>query len=187
VNRVMSGNQVVVRQEDVAAAKRLTYLVRWSAEDVAYLASSSEIPGSTTHGPTPEDALANAIDVAALWLAAYQVWGKPAPEPGAHRHYTVRVGQAHPAAGMSSAEIRAVRETLGMSQPVFASGLSVSVNAVRAWEQGLRQPNGTALRLLAILREYPAYGERLLAESTSAPDSSARTVLHSEAGRMKNA
>jgi len=69
---------------------------------------------------------------------------------------------------MTSAEIRAVREALGMSQPVFASVLSVSVSAVRAWEQGLRQPNGTALRLIAILRENPAYGERLLVHATTA-------------------
>ena len=75
----MPSSQVTVRLEDVAAAKRLTFLVRWSAEDDTYLASALAIPGSTTHGATPEGALANARDVAALWLAAYLAWNKPAP------------------------------------------------------------------------------------------------------------
>jgi len=161
----MSEEHVTVRQEHVEAAKQLTYVVHWSAEDAAYLASAAEIPGSTIHGETAEEAVTNAIDIAALWLAAYKVWGLRAPEPGSHRPYTLRAGQADPAEGMTAAEIRAVRETLGMSQPVFTSVLSVSVSAVRAWEQGLRQPNGTALRLIAILRENPAYGERLLSAS----------------------
>lgn len=156
------GNRVTIRQADVNAAKRFTYFLRWSAEDDAYLASAAEIPGSTTHGETPEEAIVNAMDVAALWLAAHRKWSQSSPEPGSHRRYTVRAGQADPAVTMTPAEIRTVRETLGMSQPVFASILSVSVNTVRAWEQGLQQPNGTALRLIAILRENPAYGERLL-------------------------
>ncbi len=163
----MSEEHVTVRPEHLQAAKKLTYLVRWSAEDGVHLACVAEIPGSTTHGETAEEAVTNAIDVAALWLAAYQAWGLEAPNPGSHRSYTARAGQATPAAELTPSEIRKVREMLGMSQPVFASVLSVSVNAVRAWEQGLRQPNGTALRLLAILRENPAYGERLLAAPAS--------------------
>lgn len=164
----MTDEQVDVQQEHVDTAKQLTYLVRWSNEDDAYLASAAEIPGSRIHGDTAEEAVHNAIDVAALWLAAYEVWGVPRPVPGTHRLHTIRAGQATPAVRMTPAEIRNVRESLGMSQPVFASVLSVSVNAVRAWEQGLRQPNGTALRLMAILRENPTYGERLLAVSASA-------------------
>lgn len=164
----MAEEHVTVLQEHVDAAKQLTYLVHWSSEDAIYLAFAVELPESRTHGETPEDALANAIDVVALWLAAYQVWGLRAPEPGSHRPYTIRVGQANPAEGMSPADIRHLRDALGMSQPVFASILSVSVNTVRAWEQGLRQPNGTALRLMAILRENPAYGEQLLAVSVPA-------------------
>lgn len=164
----MSEEHVTVRQEHVEAAKQLTYVVQWSEEDDVYLASAAELPESRTHGETPEGALANAIDVVALWLAAYQIWGLRAPVPGSHRSYTIRTNQADPAAGMTPAEIRNVRDALGMSQPVFASVMSVSVNAVRAWEQGLRQPNGTALRLMAILRENPTYGERLLGVSASA-------------------
>ncbi len=75
----MSIEQVHVRQEEVEAAARLTYLVRWSAEDFAWLASASEIRAAKTHGASPHEALANAIDVAALWLAAFRVWGVDSP------------------------------------------------------------------------------------------------------------
>lgn len=53
------------------------------------------------------------------------------------------------------AEIRAIRRSLNASQPLFARLLSVSPNAVRSWEQGLRRPQRPVLRLLEIARTNP--------------------------------
>jgi putative transcriptional regulator len=52
-------------------------------------------------------------------------------------------------------EIRAIRRSLHASQPLFARLLSVSPNAVRSWEQGLRRPQSPVLRLLEIARTNP--------------------------------
>jgi putative transcriptional regulator len=57
---------------------------------------------------------------------------------------------------MKPAEIRQVRESLNASQAVFASFLCVSTKAVQAWEQGVRRPQSTALRLLDIAKKNPA-------------------------------
>jgi putative transcriptional regulator len=57
---------------------------------------------------------------------------------------------------MKPAEIRQMRESLNASQPVCASFLCVSSKAVQAWEQGLRGPRRTALRLLTIAKSNPA-------------------------------
>lgn len=45
----------------------------------------------------------------------------------------------------------ALRRHSGMSQSGFAKLLNVSVKAVESWEQGVRRPNGAALRLLQFL------------------------------------
>jgi putative transcriptional regulator len=57
---------------------------------------------------------------------------------------------------MKPEEIRHVRESLNASQVVFASFLCVSTKAVQAWEQGVRRPQRTALRLLDIAKKNPA-------------------------------
>lgn len=57
---------------------------------------------------------------------------------------------------LKPAEIRKVRVRLGFSQPQFAEFLCTSVGTVRSWEQGLRKPQSSALRLLAIAKEKPA-------------------------------
>jgi putative transcriptional regulator len=57
---------------------------------------------------------------------------------------------------MKPAEIREVRESLHASQATFASFLCVSTKAVQAWEQGVRRPQSTALRLLDIAKKNPA-------------------------------
>jgi len=57
---------------------------------------------------------------------------------------------------MKPNEIRKIRGSLNASQAVFARFLGVSPKAVQSWEQGLRQPQSTALRLLEIARKNPA-------------------------------
>ena len=48
-------------------------------------------------------------------------------------------------------QISALRNHLGVSQPVFAAYLNVSDRAVKKWERGESQPNGATLRLLSIV------------------------------------
>lgn len=53
--------------------------------------------------------------------------------------------------------VKAAREALGVSQPVFALILGASVQAVRAWEQGTKSPPGAARRLIGEIRHDPEY------------------------------
>src|SRR5947209_5786250 len=46
--------------------------------------------------------------------------------------------------------IRSIRRRLNVSQPVFAELLYVTKATASKWEQGLRKPSGSALRLLEI-------------------------------------
>jgi putative transcriptional regulator len=49
-------------------------------------------------------------------------------------------------------EIRAIRETERVSQPVFARYLNVSKNLVSDWERGTKRPGGPALKLLCLVK-----------------------------------
>ena len=61
-----------------------------------------------------------------------------------------------PPRAMKPKEIITLREKrLKVSQTVFASLLNVNPGTVRAWEQGVNQPNGATLRLLQITRKQP--------------------------------
>lgn len=51
--------------------------------------------------------------------------------------------------------IREIRDKLSVSQAIFAEMLGVSVSSVRAWEQGKREPDGPARRLLQIAETHP--------------------------------
>lgn len=52
---------------------------------------------------------------------------------------------------MDKKTVKKIREEiLHLSQPVLAKYLGVSDKAVKAWEQGLSKPNGSAVRLLQI-------------------------------------
>ncbi len=53
-------------------------------------------------------------------------------------------------------EIQRIRTTLGLTQPTFAEYLGTSVGTIRSWEQGVRKPQASALRLLAIAKKKPA-------------------------------
>jgi len=48
----------------------------------------------------------------------------------------------------SPTQIRRIRSSTGMSQPVFARLMGVGKSAVAQWEQGEKKPGGPALRLL---------------------------------------
>jgi len=54
-------------------------------------------------------------------------------------------------------DVRKLRETLQLSQGLFAKVLNVSVNTVRKWEQDERHPSGPSARLLQIAQLHPEY------------------------------
>ena len=53
-------------------------------------------------------------------------------------------------------QIRALRETLGVSQAIFAHLLGVSVILVKSWESGAREPSLMARRLLDTIKSDPS-------------------------------
>ena len=58
---------------------------------------------------------------------------------------------AVPPPNYSAAAIRHLRETLHVSQAVFAAYLNASVSTVQKWENGDKKPSGAALRLLSVI------------------------------------
>ncbi|MCP4896076.1 MAG: helix-turn-helix domain-containing protein [bacterium] len=56
---------------------------------------------------------------------------------------------------MQAPDIRAVRESLGMSQREFALMIGVSVRTLQNWEQGRRKPEGPAKALLQVASRNP--------------------------------
>ncbi|MEO7085948.1 MAG: DNA-binding transcriptional regulator [Gemmatimonadaceae bacterium] len=50
--------------------------------------------------------------------------------------------------------IKALRERLHMSQPVFAVHLNASPSTVAQWESGAKHPTGMALKLLDIVEKH---------------------------------
>lgn len=51
-------------------------------------------------------------------------------------------------------EIKALRDQLNVSQPVFARYLNTSVSTVQKWESGAKRPGGLALKLLTIMQKH---------------------------------
>jgi putative transcriptional regulator len=76
-------------------------------------------------------------------------------EPARRHRRTVRETKVALPPRYRSARIRRLRERLGFSQPVFARALNVSVGTVRAWEQGVRIPDGSSRRLLEVVEHDP--------------------------------
>lgn len=61
----------------------------------------------------------------------------------------------NPVPEFNSKEVKAIRTNLGMTQAMFAKVMGVSQKTVEAWEHGTNSPNGTARRLLDMLRADP--------------------------------
>lgn len=51
-------------------------------------------------------------------------------------------------------EIKRLRETLNISQPVFARYLNTSVSTVQKWESGVKRPSGLSLKLLNVVQKH---------------------------------
>ena len=60
-------------------------ILYWSSEDEAFIAEVPELPGCCAHGPTQEEALANAKEAMRLWIETAQEFGDPVPEPKGRR------------------------------------------------------------------------------------------------------
>lgn len=52
------------------------------------------------------------------------------------------------------AQIKQLRESHHVSQPVFARYLNTSESTVEKWEAGAKRPSGVALKLLAIVQKH---------------------------------
>ena len=64
---------------------------------------------------------------------------------------------------VAPADIRRIRESLSMSQAVFAAFLGVDAGTVRSWEQGLRTPSGMARRFLQEVEAEPKHWRKRIA------------------------
>jgi putative transcriptional regulator len=53
--------------------------------------------------------------------------------------------------------VKRTRETIGVSQALFARFLGVSPKTVRSWEQGVNTPSPMACRFMDEIRRDPAY------------------------------
>ncbi len=59
-------------------------------------------------------------------------------------------------------DVRAARQRLGMTQPIFAAKFGVALPTLRKWEQGKRRPDGPARVLLRVIEREPDAVQRAL-------------------------
>jgi putative transcriptional regulator len=64
--------------------------------------------------------------------------------------------------------VKKARLSLRLSQTLFAQLLGVSASTVQAWEQGKRQPDPMACRVLAGIRRDPGYWKKWFLELAEA-------------------
>jgi putative transcriptional regulator len=57
-------------------------------------------------------------------------------------------------AAIGPAEIKELRESFHVSQPVFARYLNTSESTIEKWETGAKRPSGMALKLLEIVQRH---------------------------------
>jgi putative transcriptional regulator len=55
---------------------------------------------------------------------------------------------------LEAAQIKKIRESVKVSQPVFAIYLNTSESTVQKWEAGTKKPSGMALKLLNIVNKH---------------------------------
>lgn len=61
-----------------------------------------------------------------------------------------------PPSELTASNIKALRESLSMSQPIFARRIYVSPSTVAKWEAGTNKPSGIALKYLNVLKRLGA-------------------------------
>ena len=80
-------------------------------------------------------------------------------EKGSLKANTAKISVA-PLPHIPGQEIRRIRLSLDMTQVIFAQVMGVSVKTVEAWEGERCEPNGTARRMLSMLRSDPKLPEK---------------------------
>ena len=140
-----------VSADELAEARRYAMEIEWSPEDEVFVVSFPDAPGVMTHGATREEAAAMGEDAIITWLTALRDANIPVPRPT----MTARQVRTAPPKRIPADKIREIRRSLDMSQRVFADVLNVSLATVRSWEQGVRTPDGAAMRLLSIAERHP--------------------------------
>ncbi len=55
---------------------------------------------------------------------------------------------------LSPQEIKQLRETYHVSQPIIARYLNTSESTVQKWETGAKRPSGAALKLLTVVQKH---------------------------------
>jgi putative transcriptional regulator len=58
-----------------------------------------------------------------------------------------------PVKKLTARQIRSLRISNKLSQPVFAAYLNLSPSTIRQWENGDKEPSGPSLKLLNLVRE----------------------------------
>lgn len=59
-------------------------------------------------------------------------------------------------------DVRAIRRKLGMTQQAFAARFGFSVNTLRHWEQGRREPEGPTRAYLLVIARAPDVVQKAL-------------------------
>ena len=57
-------------------------------------------------------------------------------------------------AALAPRQIKRLRESHHLSQPVFARYLNTSESTVEKWETGAKRPSGIALKMLAVVQKH---------------------------------
>ena len=68
-----------------------------------------------------------------------------------------------PTPEVSADELKAIREKLNLSRPVFAHYLRTNPRTLENWEQGRARPNAQAALLIHLVDRYPDTVKRLAA------------------------
>jgi putative transcriptional regulator len=58
------------------------------------------------------------------------------------------------AVSLKPTQIKRIRQSAHVSQPVFAKYLNTSESTVQKWEAGSKQPSGMALKLLSVVQKH---------------------------------
>lgn len=59
-------------------------------------------------------------------------------------------------------DVKAIRTKLGMTQHVFAARFGFSINTLRHWEQGKREPEGPTRAYLLVIERAPRVVQKVL-------------------------
>lgn len=61
------------------------------------------------------------------------------------------------------ADVKAIRAQLNVSQSEMAAALGTSLDTIKSWESGRRNPTGLAAKVLATIQKNPAFFQELAA------------------------